>query len=137
VVTSLVARIRATIRPDAELFVIPSTQRPIAKAWLEGSDIVALAQAADGLELCLYETTADAALADYLEVRQRVGDRPLRAILRPGPPDATDEANFTAKVTTLAQHDVAGLGFYNFGHLRRGHLGWIGRALHARQGQAT
>jgi hypothetical protein len=131
IVTTLVARIRQTIRADAALFVIPSTQHPTALCWTEGSDLHALARAADGLEFCLYQPSADLALADFAEVRRRVGDIPLRCILRPGPPDATDEANFAAKVTALAQAGAAGLGFYNFGHLRRSHLGWIGRALAA------
>jgi len=131
VVTGLVGRIRATIRPDAELFVIPSVQRPTAMSWIEGSDLPALARAADGLELCLYEPGWEPALADFAEVRRRVGDRPLRCILRPGPPDAPDEANFARKVVELARAGADGLAFYNFGHLRRGHLGWIGRALSA------
>ena len=52
VVTGLVGRIRAAIRGDAELFVIPSLMKPTATGWLQGSDLSALAHAADGLELC-------------------------------------------------------------------------------------
>ncbi len=131
VVTGLVARIRAEIRADAELFVIPSVQRPTAMSWIEGSSLPDLARAADGLELCLYEPGWQAAVADLEEVRRRVGDRPLRCILRPGPPDAAEEGNFAHKVAEIATAGVGGMAFYNFGHLRRSHLGWIGRALPA------
>jgi hypothetical protein len=137
VVTALVGRIRAAVRADAELFVIPSVQRPTAMSWIEGSDLPALAAAADGLELCLYEPSWDAAVADLGEVRRRVGDRPLRCILRPGPPDAADEGNFARKVTELAAAGTAGFAFYNFGHLRRSHLGWIGRALRQAEESGT
>ncbi|MBN9000395.1 MAG: hypothetical protein J0H54_13705, partial [Rhizobiales bacterium] len=63
VVTSLVAEIRAAVRADAELFVIPSVQRPSAACWSEGSDLAALAVTADGVELCLYEPSPAAVLA--------------------------------------------------------------------------
>ena len=131
VVTALVRRIRAAVRADAEVFVIPSVQRPSALAWLEGSSLADLADAADGLELCLYEPDQARLAADFSEVRSRAGGARLRAILRPGPPDATSEANFAAKLAHLLAEGVDGLGFYNFGHYRRGHLGWIGRALAA------
>jgi hypothetical protein len=131
IVTGLVRRIRSEVRADAEVFVIPSTQRPTALSWLEGSDLPSLAHAADGLELCLYEPGWQSAIADLLEVRRRVGSRRLRAILRPGRPDALDEGNFARKVTEIAAAGIDGLGFYNFGHFRRSSLGWIGRALRA------
>jgi hypothetical protein len=134
VVTGLVRRIRAAVRADAEIFVIPSVQRPSALAWLEGSCLSDLALAADGLELCLYEPGAAAVAADLCETRLRVGDARLRAILRPGPPDSPSEENFAAKVAHLAGAGVDGIGFYNFGHFRRSHLGWIGRALAAARG---
>jgi hypothetical protein len=137
VVTGLVGRIRAAMRADAALFVIPSVQRPSALCWQEGSDLAGLAGAADGLELCLYEPGAGGVAADLAEVRARVGARPLRAVLRPGPPDASDEGNFAAKVAHLAGAGMAGLGFYNFGHLRRVHLKWIGRALAAEEGKSA
>lgn len=131
VLSGLIARIRAAVRADAALFVIPSTQQPAAMGWLEGADFAALAQAADGLELCLYAPDWPSAVADLAEVRRRAGPRPLRCILRPGPPDAMDEAAFARKVMALTRSGVDGISFYNFGHLRRSHLGWIGRALAA------
>lgn len=130
VVTTLVARIREAVRRDAELFVIASVQRPLAAAWIEGADLHALARAADGLEICFYGEGTDGVHADFGEVRRRVGDdRPIRAVLRPGPPDATDEAGFTSRVAGLANGGADGFGFYNYGHVRAANLEWIGRAL--------
>jgi len=131
VLAGLIARIRQSVRADAALFVIPSTQQPAGQAWLEGADFAALAAAADGLELCLYKPDWSSAVADLEEVRRRAGPRPMRCILRPGPPDAADEGNFARKVAELTRAGVDGISFYNFGHLRRSHLGWIGRALAA------
>ena len=131
VVTALVRDIRSAVRADAEIYVIPSTQHPTAMSWIEGSDLAALARAADGLELCIYQRELDAAIADFAEVKARVGDVSLRCVLRPGPPDAPDEASFARKVLAMSQAGAAGLAFYNFGHLRRSHLGWIGRSLRA------
>ena len=39
VVTSLVAEIRAAVRADANVAVIPSVARPTGGAWYEGSDL--------------------------------------------------------------------------------------------------
>ncbi|MBB3929395.1 hypothetical protein GGR25_000414 [Kaistia hirudinis] len=130
VVTSLVAEIRAAVRPDAELFVIPSVQRPSAAAWYEGSDLVALAAAAYGIELCLYEPSVAAVIADFGEVRRRLGNEAkLRAILRPGPPDFADEGGFTAAIHGLSAAGLSDFAFYNYGHVRRSNLEWIGRAF--------
>ena len=133
VVTALVRRIRAAVRPDAELFVIPSVRRPSAAGWIEGSDLPALAQAADGLEICFYEPSSQRAAADFAEVRRRVGaSAAIRCVLRPGPPDAPEEGGFAQTVVALDRAGAAGFGFYNYGHLRRANLDWIGRALHGR-----
>ena len=133
VVTGLVQRIRAAVRPEAELFVIPSVRRPSAAAWLEGSDLAALAQAADGLEICFYEPAWQRAAADFAEVRRRLGaDRPIRCVLRPAPPDAEEEGGFARTMAALDQAGAAGFGFYNYGHVRRANLDWVGRAVRAR-----
>jgi hypothetical protein len=135
VVTSLVARIRETIRSDAELFVIPSVQRPAAVGWIEGADLAALARAADGLEICFYYADGPSAVADLADIRRLVGaDTRLRAVLRPAPPDAADEAGFARTLSSLASAGVDGFGFYNYGHVRAANLEWIGRALRSREG---
>ncbi len=129
VVTGLVAGIRAGVRKDAELFVIPGVRRPSAAGWVEGADLAALAAAADGLELCLYEPSWQAAAADLGEVRRRIGASPIRCVLRPGPPDWAEEGGFARTVREIDAAGIDGFGFYNFGHVRRANLDWIGRAL--------
>lgn len=133
VVTELIRRVRAAVRADAELFIIPSVRRPSAAAWVEGSDLAALATAADGLEICFYEPSSSRAAADLGEVRRRIGlDKSVRCVMRPGPPDAEEEGGFASTLATLDRGGAAGFGFYNFGHLRRANLDWIGRALRQR-----
>ncbi len=133
VVTALVQRIRAAVRRDAELFVIPSVRRPSASGWLEGSDLPALAAAADGLEICFYEPSWQRAAADFGEVRRRVGADPaIRCVLRPAPPDSQEEGEFARTVAELDREGAAGFAFYNYGHVRRANLDWIGRALGGR-----
>jgi hypothetical protein len=129
-VTSLVAEIRAAVRPDAEIYVIPSVQRPSSAAWYEGSDLAALGRVADGIELCLYEPSPAAIVSDFGEVRRRLGEAAkLRAILRPGPPDFADEGSFAAAMRGLQEAGLSEFGFYNYGHVRRANLEWIGRAF--------
>lgn len=132
VVTSLVREIRASVRPDAEIYIIPSIQRPSAAAWSEGSDLAALAKGADGVELCLYESSWQAVVSDLGEVRRRIGDdASLRCIMRPAPPDFADEGSFTQAVQALTAAGMRDFAFYNYGHFRRSNLEWIGRAFRA------
>ena len=49
-VTSLVSEIRADVRPDANVAVIPSVARPTGGAWYEGSDLRALGEATGSLK---------------------------------------------------------------------------------------
>jgi hypothetical protein len=60
VVTSLVADIRAAVRKDAAVAVIPSVARPTGGAWYEGTDLKALAAAAGIIEACFYEPSGAA-----------------------------------------------------------------------------
>lgn len=130
VVTSLVAEIRAAVRKDADVAVIPSVARPTAGAWYEGSDLGALAETAGIIEACFYEPTAMRVKADLFDIRRRLGGRgKLRAILRPSHPDLSIRDEFLAAVAALRDGGVDELAFYNWGHLRRANLAWIGDAL--------
>ena len=130
VVTSLVADIRAAVRKDATVAVIPSVARPTAGAWYEGSDLHALAQATGLIEACFYEPSAERVRADLFDIRRRLkGAGTLRGILRPSHPDIANKAEFVAAVAALRAGGVDGLAFYNWGHLRRASIGWIGDAL--------
>jgi len=119
VVADLVAEIRAQLPRPTELRVIPSVQRPTAKAWIEGSDLAMLAGAADRLEVCFYEPSAAAVQDDLFDVRQRIGDdTPLNAVLRPTHPDLAGGAETVAAVEALKAGGVKGLAFYAYGHWR-------------------
>lgn len=130
VVESLVAEIRAAVRADATIAVIPSVARPTAGAWYEGSDIAALARAADVLEVCFYEPGAERIRADLRDVARRVGGTGrLRGILRPGPPDLAGCDQVIAAVGALVAGGVRDISFYNYGHLRMASLDWMAEAL--------
>lgn len=132
VVTALVARIRAAVRADCRLSVIPSVARPTAGAWLEGSDLAGLAQAADAVAICAYEPTAARVLADAADSLRRIGGDParLRVILRPGHPDLSP-GELAAALDGLRGLGLEDLGFYNHGHLRQADLAALARCLKA------
>jgi hypothetical protein len=129
-VTSLVREIRAAMPENVMLAVIPSVARPTAGAWYEGSDLAALAKTGDRLEVCFYEPGPARIAADLADVARRLGgtDR-IRAILRPGHPDLTSASDVAASVSLLIEGGVRDISFYNYGHLRKSGLDWIGAAL--------
>ena len=132
VVESLVAEIRAAVRSDATVSVIPSVARPTGGAWYEGSDIARLAQIADFVEVCFYEPGAQRVASDLHDVTRRCGGvEKLRGILRPGHPDLIDRNQVAAAVQTLVAGGIDDIAFYNYGHLRRPGLDWVGDALSA------
>ncbi len=130
VVTSLVAEIRAAVRKDASVAVIPSVARPTGGAWYEGSDLVALAEAADVIEACFYEPSPARVKADLFDVRRRLrGKGKLRGILRPAYPDLGNRGEFLAAIAALIDGGVTELAFYNWGHLRSANVQWIAQAM--------
>lgn len=133
-VTSLIAEIRAAVRRDVTVSVIPSVARPTGGAWYEGTDLKALAGIADRIEACFYEPSSARVKADLFDLRRRLGDKAkLRGIMRPAYPDLASKGEFLAAVEALRAGGVSELAFYNWGHLRRANLAWIGDAL--RDGQ--
>ncbi|MGH6924486.1 MAG: hypothetical protein ACRED5_12180 [Propylenella sp.] len=130
VVTSLVAEIRAAVRADAAVAVIPSVARPTGGAWYEGSDLAGLAKAAGIVEACFYEPSAARIRADIFDVKRRIGGAgKLRGILRPAHPDLQSKSELVAAATALRDAGITEVAFYNFGHLRRSNLAWIADAL--------
>ena len=130
VVTSLVAEIRAAVRADAAIAVIPSVARPTAGAWYEGTDLRALAAAGGIIEACFYEPSPARIAADLHDVRRRLGPAArLRGILRPGFPDLQSRGDLIAAASALRDGGVSDVAFYNYGHLRRRNLQWIAGAL--------
>lgn len=130
VVTSLVGEIRAAVRKDAHVAVIPSVARPTGGAWYEGSDLHALAETTGIIEACFYEPSAMRVKADLFDIRRRMlGTGRLRGILRPSHPDLASKGEFVAAVEALQAGGVDEVAFYNWGHLRQANLNWIGDAL--------
>ena len=135
VVTSLVAEIRAAVRKDATVAVIPSVARPTAGAWYEGSDLVALAEATGVIEACFYEPGAARVKADLFDIKRRLrGKGRLRGILRPAWPDLSSKTEFLAAVQALLDGGVNNLAFYNWGHIRATNVAWIGEAMQLAKG---
>jgi hypothetical protein len=130
VVTGLVAEIRAEVRKDATVAVIPSVARPTGGAWYEGSDLAALAAAAGIVEACFYEPGAARVKADLFDVKRRLaGKGSLRGITRPAWPDLGSKGEFLSAIAALADGGVDGIAFYNWGHLRSHNVSWIADAL--------
>ncbi len=130
VVTSLVSEIRAAVRADAAISVIPSVARPTSGAWYEGSDLAALCGVADHLEACFYESSVERIRADLQDVTHRCGGTgKLRGILRPGAPDLTSREAVAGAVAALVAGGIEDISFYNYGHLRQSSLDWMAEAL--------
>src|SRR5690606_24025185 len=107
VVTSLVAEIRAEVRADAQVAVIPSVARPTGGAWYEGSDLGALGEATGIVESCFYEQSPMRVKADLFDIRRRIGkDVTLRGILRPSFPDLSTQDDLIAAVEALREGGV-------------------------------
>ncbi len=135
VVTSLVREIRSAVRASATVAVIPSVARPTAGAWIEGSDLKTLAEAAGVLEVCFYEPGASRIAADVFDVKRRLrGAGALRGVLRPSFPDLESRAEFLGAVRALAAAGVSEVAFYNWGHVRDARLDWIAEGLAALDG---
>jgi hypothetical protein len=130
VVTSLVAEIRAAVRKDANVAVIPSVARPTGGAWYEGTDLRAVGEACGIIEACFYEPSPMRVKADLFDIRRRIGQgTKLRGILRPAFPDLADRGDLVAAVAALRAGGVEELAFYNYGHVRRGDLESMAAAL--------
>ncbi|WP_437193338.1 hypothetical protein [Planctomicrobium sp. SH527] len=129
-VTSLVKEIRDAVRVDATVAVIPSVARPTAGAWYEGSDLPALMKATGVLEACFYESSAARVKSDLFDIQRRLrGEGKLRAILRPSHPDLSTRDELLSAVHALHRNGIEDFAFYNWGHLRRQNVEWIGDAL--------
>ncbi|SEE49305.1 hypothetical protein SAMN05519104_6293 [Rhizobiales bacterium GAS188] len=132
VVTSLLAEIRAAVRPGATVAVIPSVARPTAGAWYEGSDLKAVVATAGILEVCLYERGVERIRSDIFDIKRRLkGAGRIRGILRPGHPDLDSKDALVAATSALAAEGIDEVAFYNYGHLRAANIRWIEDALMA------
>ena len=114
--TSLVGEIRAAVRKDAAVAVIPSVARPTAGAWYEGSDLAGARR----------EPPASSRLASTSRARRACGPTSwtssagsaargkLRGILRPAYPDLTSARRSPGGGRRrLRDGGVADIAFYN------------------------
>ncbi len=130
IVTSLVSEIREAVRKDVGVAIIPSVARPTGGAWYEGTDLGALAEVADRIDVCFYEPSPARIRSDHLDVARRVGRKgKLGGILRPGFPDLESAGAVADAVTSLAAAGIDDIAFYNYGHLRKASLDWMAAAL--------
>jgi hypothetical protein len=129
-VTSLVAEIRAALPASVKLAIIPTTQTPNALCWIEGSDLAALARAADRLEVPAYQSGVTAIAKDAKWVCDAAGtDAEIGYILRPTYPHLADAREVAQTVAALRALGPGSLSFYNYGHMRLSALDWIAAAL--------
>jgi hypothetical protein len=130
VVTSLAEEIREGVRKDVEVAIIPSVARPTGGAWYEGTDLKAIAKTIGVIEACFYEPSIDRIKADLADIQVRTNNiGKIKGILRPAFPDLTSEDAVVGAVSELWDGGVKDIGFYNYGHIRRQSLEWIGKAL--------
>lgn len=129
-VTSLIQEIRSVLPSAVRLSVIPSVNQPLALAWLEGASLSRLAEHAHIIEILGYRADPGEVGADVWWARRRIGTRAmLHVAVRPAYPDAPDEGALVAKVQAIRASGADGISFYNYGHIRLGHLAWVRRAL--------
>jgi hypothetical protein len=129
-VTSLIVEIRASLSRDIVLSVIPSVQTPNSLSWGEGSDLAALAGAADRLDVTAYQRGPEAICKDIAEVRAMAGPTArLGYILRPTWPHVTGAAELATCVAAARSAGADRISFYNYGHMRLRSLDWIAAAL--------
>lgn len=129
-VTELVAAIRAALPSATKLAVIPTVQRPTAACWTEGSDLKALSEVADYLEIPFYEASANRAIADAWEsLRQVANPEKIRAILRPGLPDLNQGNEIAAAIDGIKALGIRDFAFYNYGLLPQHRLDHLAQVL--------
>ena len=132
VVTSLVAEIRAAVRKDAVVAVIPSVARPTAGAWYEGTDLAALAMPASRSRRASTSRARSVSCATHGICNGGSAARaPCAASCARRYPDMRSSLDVVAAVAALKEAGIADIAFYNYGHLRQANLDWIGAALTA------
>ncbi len=128
-VTELVRAIAAVIPASMQLAVIPAVQRPTVACWTEGSDLPALAEVADYLEIPFYEATAKRVIADAWQSLGQISVDQVRAILRPGAPDLANGAELEAALAGLQTLGISQFAFYNYGMLPQYQLNQLAKTL--------
>jgi hypothetical protein len=126
-VTSLAAAIRDAADPASRIHVLD-----IDDGWLSGCNLGDLAQAADGVTLCVYARPPQAVAASVAKARAAMpADRSLRAGLRLFYPEVASAADVAARATAAIGAGATGLNFYNYGLVPAARLDWVRAATDA------
>ena len=124
-VTSLVAAIRAAAHPDCRVHVLD-----IGNGWLCGSDLAALAQAADGVVMCVYDRAPSAVAADLAHARTAIGaGRFLGTGMRVFYPEMRGPEDLAARAQAASAAGVEEINFYNYGLVPAARLDWVRAAV--------
>lgn len=120
-VTSLVAALRAAASPATRVHVLD-----IGDGWLCGSDLPALARAADGVVFCAYDRHPAAVRDDLLAARAAIGaERFLGTGFRVFWPEMRGPHDFVARARAAQEADVQEINFYNYGLIPAARLDWV------------
>lgn len=130
VVANLVREVRSALNPEVMLAVIPTVQTPNDLCWSEGSDLSLLADAADRLEIPVYQTGLCAMTTDVENVRASAGtDAKIGYIIRPSYPNISNAEQTLEAVQMVCDAGAESISFYNYGHIRLQSLDWIKAAF--------
>ena len=120
-VTSLVAELREAAHPATRVHVLD-----IGDGWLCGSDLAALAHAADGVVFCAYDRHPSAVEDDLLAARATIGRaRFLGTGFRVFWPEMRGPHDFVTRAHAALAADVDEINFYNYGLIPAARLDWV------------
>jgi hypothetical protein len=145
IVTALVAEIGEAVRASGPAQALamdmsgaalgyatgmPSGELAHTRAWEDGLDLQAVAQACDGLIVLAYAREPARVAADLAAYRSLLGPEARLAVgMRPMPPDCLSAADLAPKIAVLREQGVDALDAYHYGLMRLQHVDWVGQAL--------
>ena len=129
VVTSLVEEICAQ-NPRVEIKIITTTQKSHTASILEGHDLAALHNAANALELPLYQPSSQAVKAETDYIIRKLGRIDHSSvILRPGWPDMQSREQLVETLAVVQALGIRDIGFYNYDMLLPANLRWLAQVI--------
>ena len=129
-VTELVERVWPLCQNEGvELEVIPASfHRPLARAWLEGADVVELSQVCDRLLIPSYFDTAAEVEIDLAWARAHGVNGRIAAALNACGPGLATAAELAAQVAVCEAAGCEAVYTYNYGLLTHRRLAWVAEA---------
>lgn len=123
VVTSLVEEIRAEAHPGTRIVVISDSA-----TWTAGLDLDRVAQACDGLLVCLYGAPV-AEVAGISDMRRAIGAEKFLGVgFRLFHPETSDAEHLAELSQTAISAGANGINYYNYGLVPEKRLAWIAEA---------